>query len=290
MKVAVLADVHANLPALLAAAADLDDWKPDYVIVNGDLVNRGPRPAECLEFVLDKVAHSGWLLVRGNHEDYVILHAGPDAPRSSAARQVHQASYWTYCQLDKKVRPLTDMPAAQWLTDPGGGQVCFTHGSLLGRRDGIYPETSKAQLRAKIGLNGRPNAGAERLAGFVVGHTHRALVRQLDQALVVNAGSVGLPFDHDRRLCYARLTWQASQWRAEIVRLEYDYPQAIQDFYTTGYLDQGGPLVDLVLKELLEARSHLYNWAVQYQDLALHGQISVRAAVDRYLDASGARR
>lgn len=182
------------------------------------------------------------------------------------------------------------MPNGQLITDPGGSQVRFTHGSHLGRRDGIYPETSEVQLRMKIGLNSKPRTEVERLAGFVVGHTHRALIRQIEHVLVVNAGSVGLPFDRDRRLCYARLTWQADRWNAEIVRLEYDYSQAVQDFYTTGYLDQGGPLVDLVLKELLEARSHLYNWAVQYQDLALNGSITVRASVDRYLDSIGAKR
>ena len=48
MKIAVLADIHGNLPALEAVAAHVEAWQPDRVIVAGDLVNRGPRPLECL--------------------------------------------------------------------------------------------------------------------------------------------------------------------------------------------------------------------------------------------------
>lgn len=287
MKIAILADIHSNFPALQVVADDIERWKPDHVIVNGDLVNRGPRPAECLEFVLQKVNSDGWLLVRGNHEDYVILHAGPQAPRAKAEREVHQASYWTFCQLGKNISALTGMPASQSIIDPAGGLVYFTHGSVLGMRDGIYPETSDRQLREKIGLTGQNRGHDNPLRVFVVGHTHRALLREVEQILVVNAGSVGLPFDYDRRAGYARLTWRGGRWSAEIVRLDYDYAQAEQDFQITGYLPQGGPLVELVLKELQESRSYLYGWAIQFQELALEERITVRASVDRYLRSIG---
>ncbi|HEX7974983.1 MAG TPA: metallophosphoesterase, partial [Anaerolineales bacterium] len=72
MKLAVLADIHANYVALQAVAAHIQAWQPDAVIVAGDVINRGPRPAECLHFVLEKEKTEGWRLVRGNHEDYVI--------------------------------------------------------------------------------------------------------------------------------------------------------------------------------------------------------------------------
>jgi predicted phosphodiesterase len=50
MKIAVLADIHSNFVALQSAVEHLARWQPDRVILAGDLVNRGPRPAECLEF------------------------------------------------------------------------------------------------------------------------------------------------------------------------------------------------------------------------------------------------
>ena len=59
--------------------------------------------------------------------------------------------------------------------------------------------------------------------------------------------------------------------------------RAEQDFYDTGYLEQAGPLAELVLIELREGRSQLFNWATRYQDLALQGGISMRASVDHFL-------
>ena len=72
MKLAVLADIHANLPALHSVASHIEAWQPDGVVLAGDVVNRGPRPLECLRFVQEKQRAAGWGVVRGNHEEYVM--------------------------------------------------------------------------------------------------------------------------------------------------------------------------------------------------------------------------
>jgi len=282
MKIAVLADIHANFIALNTALDHLSHWKPDRVIIAGDIVNRGPRPAECLDLIEDNIIKDDWLAIRGNHEDYVILHASPDAPRQGPALEVHRASYWTFRQLGSNVIRLSDMPVQQIFLGPDRRTVQFTHGSLLGSRDGIYPETSDYSLQKKIGLDQHSQTETS-LALFGVGHTHRPVIRWLSGVLVVNAGSVGLPFDHDTRLAYAQLTWSNGHWRAEIIRLPYDIDRAERDFFDTGYLENAGPLTRLVKIELSTASSHLYNWAMEYQESALDGKISVLESVQIYL-------
>lgn len=281
MKIAVLADIHANFPALQAAAEHLAAWQPDHVIVAGDLVNRGPRPLECLRFVARRVESLGWRWLRGNHEDYVLHFAQPDAQRDPLASEVHRPSIWTGRQLGDALSLLEQMPPHLGMAAPDNRRLHFTHGSMLGLREGIYPETSDSSLKERIGLNGaNPTpGGAAPLALFCVGHTHRPLVRWLEGVLVVNAGSLGLPFDGDSHPSYARLTWRAGVWQAEIVRLDYDQAQAERDFYDTGYLTEAGPLAELVLIEMLQARSMLYQWAVQYQGQVLSGEISMAESV-----------
>jgi predicted phosphodiesterase len=282
MKIAVLADIHANYIALETATEHLSHWEPDRVIIAGDTVNRGPRPAECLDLIRDKIDNDGWLALRGNHEDYVVIHASPNAPLQGPALEVHRASYWTFQQLGSDVEQLSDMPYQQTFRGPDRRTVQFLHGSLLGARDGIYPETSDYSLRKKMGLD-QLSQTENSLALFGVGHTHRPVIRWLNSILVVNAGSVGLPFDHDTRLAYAQLTWSNGNWRAEIIRLTYDLNRAERDFYDTGYLENGGPLTQLVKIELLTASSHLYNWAIEFQESALDGNISVLESVQEYL-------
>src|SRR3954464_7315918 len=71
-RLAVLSDIHGNFAALQAVADHIDQWKPDAVVVAGDIVNRGPRSRDCLTFVLERAARAGWQIIRGNHEEYVL--------------------------------------------------------------------------------------------------------------------------------------------------------------------------------------------------------------------------
>jgi predicted phosphodiesterase len=284
MRIAVLTDVHANLVALNAVIDDIDAWQPDQVIVAGDLVNRGPRPTECLSLIRDRQTTQGWLTVRGNHEDYVLNQAKPDAPRSGPAAELHRASRWTMDRLGDQVADLEVMPFQQELIDPAGKSVRVVHASMLGNRIGIYPETTDEELAYKIGIK---TAGGSRdytaPVLFCVGHTHRPLIRTLNGCLVVNAGSAGLAFDGDTRASYARLSWQDGSWSAEIIRIGYDVRAAEQDFFDTGYFPDAGPLIHLVRIELKEARSMLYGWAYNFQERVLAGEITMEQSVQAYL-------
>jgi predicted phosphodiesterase len=279
MKIAILGDVHANLVAFQAVAAQVDAWEPDQVLLTGDLVNRGPRPAECLALFQARQATDGWQIVRGNHEDYVIEQAVNGDKRTPAELEVHQATIWTYEQLGCDVSALQAMPIQRSLYAPDGSELRLTHGSMAGVRIGIYPFTTNAELRELI--DPAP-------ALFAVGHTHRALIRRVDRTLVVNAGSVGLPFDGDPRTGYAQITWsEDAGWQARQLRFDYNLAQAKHDFERTGYLEGGGPLVKLVEIELQTASSQLYNWAVRYQQRALRGEISMAESVARHMAEDG---
>jgi len=274
MKLAVLADIHGNWPALQAVTEHLDAWQPDQVIVDGDTVNRGPRPTECLRFVQDRQRVSGWLVVRGNHEEYVMTHAAPDAPRSGPAFELHRGSFWTYQQLGGSVADLEAMPLCLSLIGPDRNEIRVTHASMLGTREGIYPRTPDEELGRKI--------GSPAPALLCVGHTHIPLSRSLDGTLVVNAGSVGLPFDRDTRAGYAQIEWRSGRWRAEIVRLDYDRARAERDFFETGFIECSA-LAKLVLIELRRARSQLYEWAKQYEASILSGEMTMHDSVQEFV-------
>ncbi len=274
MKIAVLSDIHGNFVALQAVIEHIEAWGPDHTIVAGDIVNRGPRSKDCLEWIQNKEREAGWQVVRGNHEDYVISHDLPGAPRSGPVFEVHRGSIWTYQQLDCDVSSLKVMPFQQTLFGPTGDEIRIVHASMRGNRVGIYPESSDAKLKSLI----EPAPVV-----LCVGHTHRPLVRHLNGSLIVNAGSAGLPFDGDTRPSYAQVTWSKGEWKAEIIRVEYDLSAAERDFYESGFIDEAGPLAQLVLIELRQACSQLFQWASRYQEKALAGEISMQDAVQDFL-------
>jgi putative phosphoesterase len=274
VKIAVLADIHGNLPAFQRVLADLDDWQPNTVVVAGDVVNRGPSSKKCLELVEGKQISAGWLTVRGNHEDYVLSQARLDRPRSGPEQEIALFSLWTYRQLNGQVTSLRDMPFQVSVGSETTGEVRIVHASMRGNRQGIYPETTDAELRQRI---------APPPTVLVVGHTHRPLVRWQDDTLVVNVGSVGLPFDGDDRAAYGRLTYHHGRWQAQIVRLTYDKNRAEMAFFETGFIPQAGDLARIILVELRQARSHIFSWIEQYQPAVLARKITVGDAVTAYL-------
>lgn len=276
MKFAVLADIHANRAALEAVINHIDRWKPDCVIVAGDVVNRGPRPVDCLEWILEKQNEKGWLCVRGNHEDYVISHKVHSYTGGEA--ELYSNSLWTYKKLNGNVTPLQAWPFSLTVARQGR-ELLVAHASMRGSRDGIYPETPDETLEKQIGP--RPPMV------FAVGHTHKALVRKYQNTLVVNVGSVGLPFDGDNRAAYAQITQQGPDWNAEIIRLPYDEPLADRDFENSGLLEEGGALTRLMRVELRTARSQIGEWAVQYEKAVLAGEITVEESVNKFLESEG---
>jgi predicted phosphodiesterase len=274
MKVAILADIHSNLPALQTVVAHIEAWRPDKVLVAGDVINRGPRPAECLHLIQEKQVQNGWQVVRGNHEDYVLDQARPDVPRHGPEFELARNGYWTYRQLNGQVAALKAMPFQEAFTGPDGQEVRVVHASMLGNREGIYPDMPDDELRRRI---------APPPAVFCIGHTHRPLIRYIDKKLVVNVGSVGMPFDGDTRAAYGQLLWKNDRWRARIVRLDYDRARTQIDFFETGFIHEAGALATIMLVELRQARAHIHLWSRRYEAVVLSGEISIDDSVRDYL-------
>jgi putative phosphoesterase len=227
VKIALLADIHSNLVALEAVAARVDAWKPDVVLVAGDIINRGPRPRECLEYLLGRMQRDAWRVIRGNHERYVMHVAHDPAPTTGLNEAIRVPIRWTFAQLGS-IDQIEALPTEVDLQGPDGGEIRMVHASMRHDRDNINLDTRDEELRQKI---------APPPAVFCCGHTHRPLVRTIDSTLVVNAGSVGLPFDGDSRACWATIERNSSGWEAQILRVVYDRERARQDFLCSGLMD-----------------------------------------------------
>jgi len=299
MKIAVFADVHSNLDALETVLDHIDRWGPDRVLCAGDIINRGPNPRACTERVVTRAMADDWGVIYGNHERYVLKYGRGNLPDSGPEFEIIRHAKWTYDQLagqtgqagrdstsrqDSTNRPdrsdclverLEALPFQWSMNDEAGNEFRMVHASMLGDRKGIFPDDSEESLREKI-------APAPKV--LVVGHTHRPLVRTVDDALVVNVGAVGAPFDRDPRAAYAQMTFEAGAWKAEIIRLDYDRERAITRFYESGYLEDSGDFARLILAEFCEARSLIPGWYREYEDRVMGGEIPLKASVDRYLE------
>ena len=274
MRVALLADIHANLAAFEAAIRFVSDWQPDQVVIAGDLINRGPRPAECLDLARAQAA-AGWHLLRGNHEDYVLHEARASADRPDWERKLCAHTAWTLNQVRGRLDGVADWPDAIELAGPRGTCLRFLHASRLGNRAGLYHHMGPDEFSERVDAD---------CDVFGVGHTHVPLVRRHGRPLVVNAGAVGMPFDGDPRSAMALLEYRDDAWQVRIERLDYDRARTEQDFRTTGYLADGGPMTPLIHQELQQARPRLGVWHHHFEQRVRSGQLTIEASVAEMLN------
>lgn len=271
MRITVLSDIHGNLPALKAALPHIEAWPSDMVIVNGDIISRGPRSRECWDVVKEKEATAVWQLLRGNHEEFVLTCEESNLIPDTPAYQVRQFAHWSYNQLTDvldDIRPLPDK--FNWVA-PDGSEFRIRHGSMTSNRDGLHIEDGDEKLTQQI---------APAPAVFVTAHTHRPFIHRIGQSLIVNIGSIGSPFDGQQTPSFGRFWWTAQQgWQAEIVRFWYDVTKIEQDYVSTGFLQEGGALTQLMLVELRKARGLMFRWGSRHYENVIAGTISIEESV-----------
>lgn len=97
-KLAVISDIHGNLPALEAVISDLKNFDVDHVIVPGDVISFGPFPRQTAAIVIK----NGWSVIRGNNEYFLIDYKTPRAPDEWNDPIQFAPTAWLDRQFDQK--------------------------------------------------------------------------------------------------------------------------------------------------------------------------------------------
>jgi len=234
MRVAVLCDVHGNLPALRAVLAELAREGVYWVVFGGD-VAAGPLPRETIEQVMALGDHV-WV-VRGN-ADREIVDAYDQGRHDVEAEQqpARRAAAFCAARISRSQRDfLADFAARVVLDIDDLGPTLFCHGSPRSDTEIITTATSDERLRGILdGVKQQIVVG---------GHTHRQFDRRVDGWRVVNAGSVGMPYE-GRPGAY----WALLGPDVQLHRTEYDLERAVTALRQGGYPD----LEEMLSESLLE--------------------------------------
>lgn len=179
--VAVLSDIHGALPALDAVLAEADVQAVERIVLTGDIA-AGPMPVETLDRLVALGDRVVW--VRGNADRELV-----ELARGGMTQIPDPIAPWAAAQLrPDQVRLLDALPHPVTLEIDGFGSVLFCHGTPRDDAEILFVESSAerwlaafADLPAEVGT-------------VLCGHTHMPFSRLVDRRLVVNAGSVGMPY------------------------------------------------------------------------------------------------
>jgi predicted phosphodiesterase len=278
MRIALLADIHGNLPALEAVITELERLQPDYVVLDGDLINGVPFSGA----VIDRVRDQDWAVVRGNHEFYYLdfgtERAEPGCEDPERWGQLH----WLVEQITPDQGAyLALLPDERALFLPGTQPLCVAHGVPGRNRTGFHNETPATQVAAEL-------AGIT-VPTVVSAHTHVQIDRHIhhlppvDEALIppsrngtprwhlINPGSVGMPLNRDPQAQFALVeavpeAVEAGGWQAKFYRVDYDRRPALAAYTESGMAAAGGVMTQLFYWQIVTAQPEViffFRWAYE---------------------------
>jgi putative phosphoesterase len=212
-RVAVITDIHANLPALQAALARIDELDVDGLYCGGDLVGYGPHPNEVCALIAERAIPT----IYGNY-DHAIARDLEDcgcAYVTAHDRELGQRSVdWTLAHTGQASKDFMRALPFDLRFEVGEASVHLVHGSPRKVNEYLF-EDKPARLYERL-------AAAEEAGVLVFGHTHKPWIREYGGVLFVNCGSVGKPKDGDPRAAFAVLEADGAGVRVAIERVEYD--------------------------------------------------------------------
>ena len=206
MRIGVISDVHANLPALDAVLDDLQDI--DRIIHAGDLLGYNAFPNKTVNRFRSKNIDS----ITGNHDNSIVRESNFDFPDYT-----EEIIEWTRNEMfDENKKFITNLPC-QTKLQIDNYTIQVVHGSPQEKNKYIYP--------TDLSMNLFENLDSD-IDILIFGHTHYPIITKINNILLLNPGSVGQPRDGDWRASYA--VFDTKTGNTEKRRIEYDIERSIQ--------------------------------------------------------------
>ena len=246
MRIAVLSDIHANLPALEVVIADMAQFKPDHVVVAGDSINWGPFSTQ----VIERIMREHWAVIRGNHETYLLelyRDTVPDYRRGWTLPRYHRRTIpkkWQYV--------IGSLPDTLALYYPDLPPIRVVHASLGDHFTGIYPTMGADEIQVML-------QGVEETT-VIAGHTHLPMDVQAGPHHFINPGSVGLPLNGVDGASYAVLDGNADGWQATFRHMTYDKAPLFAEFERIEYVKHHGATGFLAMNEFRYSRPLIWGY------------------------------
>ena len=180
-RVAVLSDTHGVLPAVEAVLAEPDLRSADLIVLTGDLA-AGPMPVQTLDALASLGERAVW--VRGNADRELV-----ELARGTSAGSEFPISTWAAQQLRAdQVERLAGLPVSVTLEVAGLGPTVFCHATPRNDTEVVLVDSRMSRWAEVL------STLDEDVRAVVCGHTHMPFVRLADRRLIVNPGSIGMPY------------------------------------------------------------------------------------------------
>lgn len=223
-RIAILSDLHGNMPAIEKVLADLKTRQVERIFCLGDLLSGPLWPKETIEFL----KLQDWTIIRGNHDRRIVQRKPEDmGPSDAHARQFLTAEDLSW---------LASLPATREVDET----FLLCHGSPSKDTTYLLDTIENGRIRLSTPNEIRVKIGDPHLPVILCGHSHFARVVKIENGpLIVNPGSVGVQAYEDDtdeyfvvengspHARYAIIESAENRWKTEIILVPYDHQLAV---------------------------------------------------------------
>ena len=275
MKIAVLSDVHGNLPALRKVLDDAEKRGVDEFVIAGDYCLSGAWPDECIKTLLDLPKK---VMIRGNEESYLENLIGKD--QSTWTDGQMQISYYCFRNIKPECLDyILSLPHTAEF-ERNGVKIHLAHSSVsfiddleLGNfgpaklskkyaQAEVTPESLRTDVYEMLVSDPAFSEKLNELESgvYIFGHSHVQWSYRSKGVLLVNPGSCGLPLDAVKdSVPYTVLTITGDgETDVEEIRIPFPMKPYVEELRKTTQYAEANVWTKVIIEELLTAREHLY--------------------------------
>lgn len=237
MKVALISDIHANLPALEAVLEDIKKRSVDAIWNMGDMLGYGAFPDE----VVNLIEKEKILSIIGNYDVKVLkVKQKKDKWKKGVPPEKWLAYNWSYDKLSESSLAFLNSLDEEIRLEAEGKKIIIKHSVSDPDDEHLTPDSPEEKFRE---IASKDNADI-----IIFGHSHIPFKKKVDGTWFINPGSVGRPGDGDPKASYAIMNIKPKLFRVDHYRIDYDVERAVSAIRESG-------LPDLFARMILEGHS-----------------------------------
>ena len=238
MKIAFISDIHGNAIALDAVLRDLEKQGIDKIYVLGDIVYRGPEPKRSLDLV--RSLHTE--VIKGNADEWVVRGVREGEVADKVLALMNLERQWIVEQLEPSdIEYLEGLPTQLNLTIEDV-EVSAFHATPTSLFEIVPPNADDNQIETVL-------MHAHEAQVYVYAHIHKPYIRYLNGKVIMNIGSVGLPFDGLAKASYGLVEIEDGQLKTSIRRVGYELEHVVALYHEVNY-----PNAEMMSKIIRTAR------------------------------------
>jgi putative phosphoesterase len=237
MKIAFISDIHGNAIALEQVLEDINKKSVDKIIVMGDICYRGPDPKKSIDLIRSLNTE----VIKGNADEWVVRGVREGEVPDKVIDMMNREREWTVSRLTPSdIDYLNNLPSE---INFKANDISFNlfHATPTSLFDIVPPNADDETIKTKLMSSSESQI-------YIYAHIHKPYIRYVNGKVIMNTGSVGLPFDGLAMSSYVTVELEEGNIKTSIERVKYDIEKVTEQYIHSEY-----PNSEMMLKVLRNA-------------------------------------